>query len=187
MNLCGTMLDILGTRAPMRILELFCRNPEEEFFTKEVGQKLKLSKATTIKWLKRLAEEGLLSETPRGRKVIYKLQWGNPFVRQVRVLLTLAELVPTLSRLSDLRGAYLVGASARGSDAPGSPIELLVLTRTDPDYIKKVLDGVSRKIRKPIKPLVMTPLAYTELSRKDPKLHEHLEREKIRLLTLKGA
>lgn len=182
MNLCETMLDILGSRAPMRILELFCRNPEEEYYTKEVGQKLKLSKATTIKWLKRLTEEGLLSETPRGRKMIYKLQWGHPFARQARVLFTLTELIPTLKDLRDLRGAYLVGTSARGIEVPDSPIELLILTRTDPEYIRKALGRISRKLGRTIETSVMTPLEYAELSKKNRELYERLEREKIRLI-----
>lgn len=176
------MLDILGVRAPMRILELFCRNPEKEFYTKEIGQKLNLSKATTIKWLKRLAEERLLSETPRGRKTFYKLYWGHPFARQARVLFTLTELVPRLKDLKDLRGAYLVGASTRGVEAPDSPIELLILTRTDPEYIRRALGKISRNLGRTIKTSVMTPLEYAELAKKDRKLYERLEREKIRLI-----
>lgn len=176
------MLDIIGARAPMRILELFCKNLEASFYSREIGQKLGLSKATTIKWLKRLTREGLLGETPSGRKKFYKLQWGHPFVRQVRVLFTLAELVPALAELKDLRGAYLVGAAARGSDAPDSPIELLVLTRADPGYIGKVLERVSRKLGRPIEPRVMAPLEYAELASNEPALHEKLEREKIRLV-----
>jgi predicted nucleotidyltransferase len=166
----------------MRILELFCRNPEEEFYTKEVGQKLKLSKATTIKWLKRLTEEGLLGETPRGRKMMYKLKWGHPFARQTRVFFTLAELVPILKDLRDLRGAYLVGTSARGIEASDSPIELLILTRTDPEYIQKTIGRVSRKLGRTIEVSVMTPLEYAELAKKNKELYERLEREKIRLI-----
>ena len=182
MNLCGKMLDILGARAPMLILELFCRNSEKEFYTKEIGRKLKLSKATTIKWLKRLREEGLLGETPRGRKTFYRLHLGHPLAKQIRVLFTLAELVPTLKSLKDLRGAYLVGASARGTEAPDSPIELLILTRADSGYIEKALEGISRKLGRTIKTRVMTPLEYAELARKDKELYERLEREKIRLI-----
>lgn len=175
------MLDILGSRAPVRILRLFCENPEKEFYTKEIGQELKLSKATAIKWLKRLKDEGFLSETPRGRKTFYRLRWG-PLTRQTRVLFTLAELVPPLRRLKDLRGAYLVGASARGTEAPDSPIELLILTRTDPKFIGKALEGVSRKLGRTIKTHVMTSLEYAELARKNKGLYERLELEKIRLV-----
>jgi predicted nucleotidyltransferase len=180
------MLDIIGARAPMRILELFCRNPEANFYSKEIGQKLGLSKATTIKWLKRLTREGLLAKTPSGRKKFYKLQWEHPFSRQVRVLFTLAELALVIRGLRDLRGAYLVGAAARGSDAPDSPIELLVMTRADKKYIREALERVSRKLGRPIESRVMTPLEYAELSKKDRNLHERLEREKIRLIGAEG-
>lgn len=170
----------------MRILEFFCNDPEAEFFSREIGYKLELSKATTIKWLKRLTEEGILTETAVGRRKFYKLQWGHPIARQVRVLFTLGELVPVLRGLRDLRGVYLIGAAATGSDAPDSPIELLILTHADQGYIRTALEKVSRKVGRPIDPRVMDPIAYAELSKKDPELHERLEREKIRLVGAGG-
>ncbi len=179
-------MDIIGTQAPMRILELLCKSPEAELYSRQIGVKLELSKATTIKWLKRLTKEGLLVETARGRRKFYRLRWGHPIARQIRVLFTLSELAPALRRLKDLRGAYLVGEAAMGSDAPDSPIELLILTRADPEYIRKSLERVSRRVGRPIEPHVMDQLAYAELSKKDRKLYERLEREKIRLVGAGG-
>lgn len=176
------MLEILGSRAPLRILGLFYRNPREEFYTKEITKTLGLSKATTIKWLKRLRDEGILIESSKGRKKIYRLKWGDPISRQIRVLFTLFELLPALQDITDLRTAYLVGNSARGNDPPDSPIELLILTRHNADRIRKVLRDVSSEINRAIDAKIMSPLEYAELSRRNPRLHERLEREKIRLI-----
>ncbi|MBS3815374.1 MAG: hypothetical protein KGY45_02275 [Hadesarchaea archaeon] len=176
------MLDFLGSKAPVRILEFFCMNPGEEFFSKEVGEELDLSKATTIKWLNKLTEKEILAKTPRGRKKIYRLNWGNPLARQIRTMLTLSKLLPTLRNKTDLRAAYLIGESARGTDSPDSPVELLILNRGSKKQIQKSLNKVSNKIERPIEARIMTPLEYGELSSKNPKLHEKLEREKIRLV-----
>lgn len=176
------MLEIFGASTPMKVIELFCKNPRKEFYSKEVGEELELSKATTIKWLKHLTKEDILIESSRGRKKIYRLRWGNPIVRQVRVLITLTNLIPVVRSLSDLRAAYLIGNSAKGTDPPDSPIELLILTRGKIGRIRKNLDDVSSKIGRPINARIMTPLEYAELSKKEPKLHERLEREKLRLV-----
>lgn len=175
------MLEFLKSKAPVDMLELFCKSPDKEFFSKEVGENLGLSKATTIKWLKSLSENGILSETSRGRKKFYKFNWGNPLAKQVRVLITLAELIPALQSLSELRAAYLVGASARGTVAPDSPLELLILKRGDSKRIRRVLDDVSSEIGREVEARIMSPLEYAELARDNPKLHDRLEREKIRL------
>lgn len=180
------MLEILGSPAPLSILEFFCKNPQKEFYTKEIGKTLGLSKATTIKWLKRLSDEDILIEFSKGRKKIYRLRWGDPISRQIRVLFTLSELVPAMRKISDLRTAYLVGNSARGNDPPDSPIELLILTRGDTERIQKILKDVSSEINRPIEVKIMTPLEYAELSKRNPHLYERLEREKIRLVFPSG-
>ncbi len=72
------MLDFLGTQNAVEMVELFCRNSDKEFHSKRVQEEVGLSKVTAIKWLKRLVEEGILSEKSRGRKKIYKLRLGNP-------------------------------------------------------------------------------------------------------------
>lgn len=175
------MLNFLGSRAPVDMLKLFCKNPDEEFYSKEVGEELGISKATTIKWLKRLSERGILSESSRGRKKFYKLRWGNPLARQVRVLITLSGLISALEGVSEMRVAYLVGPSAKGTDPPDSPVELLILKRGGSRRIRKVLDDVASEIGREIEAKIMSPLEYAELARDNPKLHERLEREKIRL------
>ncbi len=175
------MLDFLGSQAPVDMLELFCKNPDKEFYSKEVGKKIGLSKATNIKWLKKLAEKNILTESSKGRKKYYKLRWGNPLARQIRVLVTVSEIMPAMNKLNELRGAYLVGDSAKGTDAPDSPIELLILKRGDSRRIKKVLDTIAEEIGREIDVQIMSPVEYAELARDNPKLHERLEREKIRL------
>lgn len=175
------MLDFLGSQASVKILELFCKNPEQEFYSKEVQKKLDLSKATTIKWLKRLSKRGLLNESSSGRRKYYNLCWGNPLARQVRVLFTLSELIPALKEVSDIRSAYLVGPAARGTDPPNSPIDLLILKRGGSRRIQETLTHLSSKIGREIEAKIMFPVEYADLARDNPKLHERLEREKIRL------
>lgn len=175
------MLEFLGSQAPVDMLELFCKNPNKEFYSKEVGEKLGLSKATNIKWLKKLTEKNILVESSKGRKKFYKLRWGNPLARQVRVLVTISEIMPAMNKLSELKGAYLIGDSAKGTDAPDSPIELLILKRGDTRRIEKVLENISGEIGREIDAKIMSPVEYAELSRDNPKLHERLEQEKIRL------
>lgn len=176
------MLEFLGSQAPVDILELFCKNPTEEFYSKEIGERLGLSKATTIKWLKLLVNKGILSESSRGRKRFYKLRWGNPLARQIRVLMTLSELISALEGISEMRAAYLVGASARGTDSPDSPVELLILDRGDSSRIKSLLSDLSSEIGREVNARIMPPVEYAELARDNPKLHERLEREKVRLV-----
>jgi len=175
------MFDFLGAKAPLKMIELFCKNPEKEFYSKEIGDELGLSKATNIKWLKNLTERGIISERSHGRKKIYKLRLGNPIVRQLRVLHTLSKLIPVLGELNELKSAYLVGESSKGTASPDAPIELLILKRGDDLEIRRALEDVSDRIGRKIEAKIMTPLEYAELARDNPKLHERLEREKIRL------
>ncbi len=176
-----TMLDFLGSQASVKMLELFCKNPDEGFYSKEIGKKLELSKATNIKWLKKLEEQDIITETSEGRKKYYKLKLSNPLARQVRVLYTLSELIDAFREVGDLKSAYLVGKTAQGNNPPDAPVELLILNRGDKDKIEDALEKVSDKIGKEIDAKIMTPLEYGQLSKEKPEVHEKLEREKIRL------
>lgn len=176
------LLDLLGSEAPVRMLKMFCQNPDQEYYSKKIGEKLEISKATTIKWLKRLTEAGVLSTRTRGRKRFYKLRVNNPLSKQFRRLFTLSELIPPLKRQDDLRSAYLVGSSSKGTYAPDAPLELLILHRGDSSRIESVLEEVSSEIGREIDARIMTPLEYANLSRDKPKLHERLEREKLRIV-----
>lgn len=176
------MMDILGSEAPVRMLKLFCRDPKREYYSKKIGEELDISKATTIKWLKRLTEEGILTESSRGRKKFYRLKMNNPISKQFRILITLSELIPALRNVDDLRSAYLIGSTAKGTYAPDAPLELLILHRGDSSRIRSVLDDVSSEIGREIEAKVLTPLQYAELSKDKPKLHERLEREKVRIV-----
>ena len=175
------MLEFLGSKAPLEMIELFCKNPNTEFYSKEIQEELDLSKATNIKWLKNLKKNEIITEKSSGRKKYYKLKWGSPISRQLRVLVTLSELIPPLRDLDEIKNAYLVGSSAKGTDSPDSPLELLIMKRGDSKSIKRALNKVSESIGREIEARVMLPVEYAEMSRDKPKLHEKLEREKIRL------
>lgn len=175
------MLEFLGSQTSINMIEFFCKNPEGEFYSKKVGEELDLSKATTIKWLKKLVEKGVLSEKSQGRKKLYKLRLGNPIARQLRVLMTVSELISALGDLDEMRAAYLIGDSAKGTGGPDSPVELLILNRGGSRRLEEILDEVSSKIGREIEPKIVTPLEYSELARDNPRLHERLEREKVRL------
>lgn len=175
------MLDFLGSQASVKMLKLFCKNPDKGFYSKEIGEKLELSKATNIKWLKKLEEQDIITETSEGRRKYYKLKLSNPLSRQVRVLYTLSELINAFKQVDDLKSAYLVGKTAQGTNPPDAPIELLILNRGDRDEIESALKEVSERIEKEMDAKIMTPLEYSQLSKEKPEVHEKLEREKIRL------
>ncbi len=175
------LLEFLGSQAPVKMLELFSKNPDKEFYSKEIQDQLELSKATNIKWLKKLKQKEIIKEKSSGRKKYYKLKWASPIARQIRVLATLSELIPTLKSVSGIRSAYLVGSSAKGTDPPNSPIELLILQRGNKRGIKKALNHIEDKIGREIDAKIMIPIEYADLARDNPNLHERLEREKIRL------
>lgn len=175
------MLEFLGSQAPVKMLELFSKNPDKEFYSKEIQDRLDLSKATNIKWLKKLKQKEIIKEKSSGRKKYYKLKWASPIARQIRVLITLSELIPTLKTIGGIRNAYLIGSSSRGTDSPDSPIELLILQKGRSREIEKALNEVEKKIGREIDARIMMPIEYADLSRDNPNLHDRLEREKIRL------
>ena len=108
---------------------------------------------------------------------IYKINLQNPVLRQFRVLRNISLLYPCLR---DVEGAevYLYGSWARGDNSEKSDIDLLVISEERGFGTGEL----SRKIKTEIKPIVLTPLEYSRLSREDKPFYERLEREKLRLV-----
>ncbi len=70
----------------MKVLEFFFANSRAEFHEREIIRNAKISKGSANKILRRLAELALLTRTQKGRMVFYRLDAGDPVVKQLKIL-----------------------------------------------------------------------------------------------------
>jgi len=175
------MIDILKSKKAIDIIEYFIENQGTELYQSEISRKLKISRNTIFKWLKILSEKNLLKMRISGKAKYFKLNRDNVIVKQIKILINVAKLSEIFK---DVKGVevYLYGSVAKGEDDKKSDIDLLIIGKMERKELIKVVESAGKILKREVKSLVLTPLEYAELSRKDKVLYENIEKNKIRLL-----
>ena len=177
------VLDVFKSGSAVGLLEMFLSNPESEFYQSEIARKSDLSRATSLKWLGRLVELNMLLSSRRAKTVFYELNLENPVVRQLKILLNVSKIHGCLNELGDSRAeVYLYGSVARGEDVKESDVDILILGRLDSSKKARFAERAEKATGKEVKLLVMTPVEYSGLIRKDRIFYENVEKNRIRLL-----
>jgi predicted nucleotidyltransferase len=137
--------DILGTKAAIRILRVFCSNPNRFFFEKEIAEQAGVGAGVNRDTLHRLSKEQILEKEKRGRMNYYRLNVKNELALKIMELFHLEDgRYPTLSyvhksmlsyylsKLERISGdnllfVVLYGSVARGTAGPASDVDLQIV------------------------------------------------------------
>ena len=160
----------------LKVLEFFFANPTAEFHEREVLRNAKISKGSANRILRQLAALALLDRTEKGRMVFYRLNAGDPFVKQMKILSniwTLREFVAGLK--ADARKVILFGSCAEGTDVAESDIDILIITDQE-KQVKKSIGGFNRNSERKIAPVILAMDEFIKMKKEDKPLFERIDR-----------
>jgi len=176
------VIDILKSRKAFEIIEFFIENQDKEIYQSEISRKLRISRNTAFKWLGLLTKNNFLNERTSGKMKFFWLNKDNVVVKQTKVLINVAKLSDVLRFVEEGLEIYLYGSAAKGEEDKESDVDLLIIGRIEREKLVKIVEDARHAMRREIRPLVLTPLEYAKLSRRDKVLHENIEKSKVRLL-----
>ena len=143
---------------------------------REIVRNAKISKGSANKILRRLAELSLLQRQKKGRMVFYRLNTGDPSVRQLKIMRNVWNLREFVDQTKDrAQMIILFGSCAEGTDVRGSDIDVLILTGEK----KFARDNVSRfneKNDREISPIIFDAIEFATLNREDEPLYDRIGR-----------
>ncbi len=149
-----------------KILAFLLDCPEKDFYDRQISQLSKVSRSGTNFALRDLHKEGLLIREKRGRMLFYRVDLGNPLIKQLKISRSIAQFSNLLTRLRPLAiKIILYGSAAQGTNTSGSDIDIFVLTRQK-DALKKIL--FRSRLRPKIQYVLQTPTEYAEAKKKNP-------------------
>ena len=168
-------LDFM-TPTTLKVLEFFFANSMEEFHEREIIRKVRISKGSANRILRKLAEEKLLKRTQKGRMVFYRLNVGDPFVKQMKVAENVWALRPFVEGLKETaRKVLLFGSCAEGTDVAESDIDVLVLT-DDKKAVKEKVTAFNRKSDRKMAPVIVSVDEFARMRKEDRALFERIDR-----------
>lgn len=180
MNQMVRLIELFGKGNFIKILFFFLKHPTGEFTQTEIRARVKLAKATLIKWLKELEKKELIAVKKLGISKIYTLKRDEGIVKQLKILNNLLKLtkIKDISKKYNIQ-IYLYGSSARGEDVEESDVDLMIIGKVKKEDLIEDINKISEDIGRKITFKIFSPMQWSELSRKDRAFYERVEKDKI--------
>jgi predicted nucleotidyltransferase len=161
----------------LRILNIFFQDPYREVHLRQAASQAQVSPSTAKRFLDEYTRLGLLTETKKANLHLFKANLDEPSFRLWKTSLFLLKNEPHLRQLGSQysdSSLTLYGSCATGADAPGSDMDLLLITRREEEPSPKQLDDLSRRTQRTVQLLKYTPEEWERKSREDKPFYERV-------------
>lgn len=160
------LLDLLFGTYRQRALTQLLLNPESSYHVRELARLTGTTPGTLHKELIRLAEAGLLLREAQGNQVRYRANHACPVFPELAGLLRktsgapmmIADALASLSPAPKL--ALIFGSLARGTENPGSDIDLLVIGGASFGAVVKTLHPTQLALQREINPVIYSAAEF---------------------------
>ena len=157
----------------LKVLELFIKNPREEYYLREAARILKMDPATVHRSLNLLLKEGLIKRERRKNLILYRANMENLSFRYIKIAYNLQwfkkkKLVETLKmELPGLSSVILYGSYANGENDEDSNIELLTISHTR----KNLAPQIKKLLKKEVFHLNLSLAQWIKIERENRELY----------------
>jgi predicted nucleotidyltransferase len=172
-----------------QVLALLLLHPERKLHVREIARLTGTTAGTLNKELARLHEAGLLECERVGNQLQYSANRAHQIYPELASILRktvgLADvLIEALAPLAEkIEVALVFGSIARGTEAAGSDIDVLIIGAVDFGSVVDVLHPAQQKLGREVNPKVYSVREWrAKVKAKDPFVNEVLAQPKILLI-----
>lgn len=127
---------LVSSKLRRRLLAHYFTHPEEKYYVREVAALLDLDPGNLSKELRKLAEEGLFKEEPKGRIKFYRLNSSYPLYGEIKQIIFKTEgvegsLRALANEFPEIEVAFIYGSYAQGKEKASSDIDLMIIGMPD--------------------------------------------------------
>jgi predicted nucleotidyltransferase len=161
----------------LRILNIFFEDPYREYHLREAASRAKVSPSTAKRFLQEYTRLQLIAETRKANLHLFKANLDQTSFRLWKTSFFLLRNMPLLQQLANqypVSSLTLYGSCATGTDAPGSDLDLLLITRKDEDPPSRQLDILSSRTGRIVQLLRYTPEEWEKKAREDKPFYERV-------------
>lgn len=189
MSYDNKLLGVLFGSYRQRVLELLLLQPAQRFHVRELARQTDTTAGTLHRELSKLAEAGLLLRERQGNQVLYQANRACPVFEELAGLFrktsgAVSVLQQALQGLKpQIRFALLFGSLARGTETPGSDVDVLIVGEAGFAEVVKALYPAQEMLQREINPVVYSDSEFLlRLQNKEPLLLEVLSKPRLFLL-----
>lgn len=162
------MIQLYRKITPLKVLELFVKNPYEKYYLREVARMLKISPMTVKRALELLVRDGLLVREGFKSYSLYKANMESPAFLHLKAAYNLAwlegkRIVDYLKeRLPGMSSLVIYGSFAKGENDEKSDIDLLAIAPQ-----KKEVAGLTEHLGRETSLTIFSPSEWAEQAKKN--------------------
>jgi predicted nucleotidyltransferase len=158
----------------LQILTFLARNPDKQFYIREIAKIMNKSVGGTHKTLKSLKEMDFIKENKSGKNIYYQINQMNPSIKNFKIFMTINELTTLVNKLKYIsEKIILFGSCSNGEDTSDSDIDLLILTNEKEKVNKKILNT---KFNRKIQAVVVNAGDLMKIKEKDKGFYQEINK-----------
>ena len=150
--------SLITSKTRIKLLLKFFINPSTKAYLRELAKEFDVSTNSIRLELNRLEKSNLLTSQAQGRTVQYQANIQNTLFKDIRSIalkyVGIDSLIENIiSKLGDLRSAYIIGDYAHGMDT--GIIDVVLIGNIDKDILNQLVEKTEILIHRKIKWLIL--------------------------------
>jgi len=150
--------SLITSKTRIKLLLKFFINPSTKAYLRELAKEFDVSTNSIRLELNRLEKSNLLTSQAQGRTVQYQANTKNTLFKDIRSIalkyVGIDSLIENIiSKLGDLRSAYIIGDYAQGADT--GIIDVVLIGNIDKDILNQLVEKTEIIIHRKIKWLIL--------------------------------
>ncbi len=158
--------QIFGSKTRFTLLKLFCRNPEKEYFVRELARLLNNQLNSVRRETANLESVGIIQEaaTDDPKKKFYRLNTNFILINEVSSLITKSELLAERNLVSSIKEMGTVDLCILTGALLGveSPCDILLVGKVAREEFSRLIKKFELELDKPIAYAILTPEEYKQ-------------------------
>jgi len=137
------------------ILKLFFKDPEKEYYFREIAKKVNKEPSYCQKYLDNLVEDKILLDERRGNMRFFRLNKEHPLYEEIKSIIAKTiglgnELRELVDKLDNVEYAFIFGSTAKGTDNSHSDVDLMLIGDINQDALITAISSIEGKIAREI-------------------------------------
>jgi uncharacterized protein len=152
-NTRGLATVLFGKSMRAILAQLYGR-PDRRFYLREIARAAGTPPSSLQRELAALARAGIIERYEDGRQVYYQASANSPIFAEIKGIVTktfgVADFVREVLRPHEkhIRAAFIYGSVAKGTEAPGSDVDLFVIGDLPPSQLSIDLNKIMLDLRR---------------------------------------
>lgn len=137
------------------ILKLFLKDPEKEYYFREIAKNLNKEPSHYQKYLDNFVADEILLDERRGNMRFFRLNKEHPLYEEIKSIVSKTiglenELKELVDKLNNVECAFIFGSIAKGTENSNSDVDLMLIGNTNQDILVAALSSMEGKIAREI-------------------------------------